>query len=177
MERALASIESVVASPEELESVYRRRAEWLARPIESSDDETAGQIVIFRLEGARYAVPLNSVVEVIARPLITPAPGAPPEVAGLIQVRGEVRVVWNLQRILGLPPSQQNDGNPAALLLRPSRGGAGVLVDEVEDIRRVPDNQRCPAPEDSRMSAWMTGDLVTVLNVDALFPGDTQLES
>jgi purine-binding chemotaxis protein CheW len=177
MERALASIESTAASPAELESVYRQRAEWLARPLDSGEDETAGQIVIFRLDNARYALPLNSVVEVIARPRITPTPGAPPEVAGLIQVRGEVRVVWNLQRILGLPSSHESGANPAALLLRLAGGEPGVLVDEVEDIRAVPDKQRCPEPQDSVMSAWMTADLVTVLSVDALFPGDIQLES
>ncbi len=170
LERALLAIESETRPPEELEAIYRQRAALLSAPLEAGAGEASEAIVVFRLGSGRYAVPLASVSEVTARPRVAPVPGSLEEMEGLIQVRGEIRVVWNLRRLLGLEPAPEGGEDRTALLLRTGKGEAGVLVDEVEDIRSVRATERLPAPEDSAAGAWMTSDLVLVLNAEGLLP-------
>jgi len=176
MLRALTVIESDIRPREEIEAAYRQRAEWLARPLELDAGDAPEDIVIFRLGESRYAVPLRSVAEVTARPLVAPAPGAPESIAGLIQVRGEIRVLWNLRKLLGLAPRGEPGENRTALLLRTGKGEAGVLVDEVEDIRTVNAPDRRPPPDDSSAGAWMTEDLIIVLDTDGLWPVESKTE-
>ena len=170
LERALTTLESDSRSEEEILAIYRQRAELLSRPVESDASDAGEGIVVFRLGETRYAAPLINVSEVDASPRVAPAPGAPPEILGLMQVRGEIRVVWNLHRLLGLATPREFGESRTVLLLRSGRGEQGVLVDEVEDIRIVDENRRKPAPEDSEHGAWMTDDLIVVLNIERLLP-------
>lgn len=185
LERARSAIEASGRSDEQIEKLYRRRAELLAQPAAgtSAAGDAVETIMVFRLGAERYAAPLAAVAEVIARPRIAAAPGAPAEIAGLIQVRGEIRVVWDLRQLLGLPspglpgdgpPGENNDGPGVVLLLRTAAGEAGALADEVEDIRVVQEDEKRPALEKAAHAAWMTADLVTVLDTESLLPGETE---
>lgn len=170
LERIRRAIESGARSDEQLDALYRARAALLSKPAGADAIAPGESIMIFRLGTARYGIPLADVAEVAARPRMAPAPGAPPEIAGLMQIRGEIRVVWNTARALHLPKADVGE-TASVLLLRTGAGEAGILVDEVEDIRHVQEDERRPAPEKSPHAAWMTGDLVIVLNAGALIPG------
>jgi purine-binding chemotaxis protein CheW len=167
LERARLAIEALDYSPAQIDNLYRKRAQALAAP-ETVTENAGERIVIFRLGAARYALPLHSVVEVIVKPRIAPAPGAPPEVVGLIQVRGEIRPVWLLQ------PGESKHQPANVLLLRVNGAEAGCQVDEVEDIRLVKNDDRQPVPEKSPHALWMTSDLVVVLDPAAIFPEQTE---
>ncbi len=176
LESARRAIESGARSDEQLDALYRARAALLAKPPGADTAARGESIMIFRLGTARYAAALADVVEVAARPRIAPAPGAPAEIAGLMQIRGEIRVVWNTARTLHL--AQTDIGETASvLLLRTPAGEVGILVDDVEDIRNVNEDERRPAPEKSPHAAWMTDDLVIVLNAGSLFPEGNVNES
>lgn len=78
-------------------------------PPTSSDDPAQHgarrvEALTFTLGEGRYAVPLDRVVEVLPRVWITPLAGAPPVVAGVINHRGEARVVVDLRARFSLPP-------------------------------------------------------------------------
>lgn len=80
---------------------------------------------------------LEHVVETM-RPLpLEPLATAPAFVAGLSIVRGEPVPVLDLRRLLGSAPSSE----PAKRLvtLRFGSRSAGVLVDAVQGVRRIPD--------------------------------------
>jgi purine-binding chemotaxis protein CheW len=173
LERARLAIESTGYSSGQVDILYRLRAQSLAMPEAGSTEAAEHKIVVFRLGTARYGLPLEGVAEVIAKPRIAPAPGSPPDVVGLIQVRGEIRPVWNTARLLELAPLN-SDETRNVLLLRNSAGEAGFLVSEVEDIRGIKDEDRMPPPEKAAHAAWMTNDLVVVLDPAAMFPGKTE---
>jgi chemotaxis signal transduction protein len=101
-------------------------------------------------------------------------PGAPPEVAGLIQVRGEVRPVLNAGRLLGVP-GDHSRGSNIILLLRRGPREIGVQVDEVDDIRAVSQDERKPPFRGAVHARWMTDDLVTVLDTDSLLKEHTEV--
>src|ERR1700676_2802779 len=56
------------------------------------------QLVVFRLDERRYALPLAVVERVVRAVDVTPLPKAPPMVLGVIDVHGRVLPVLNLRR-------------------------------------------------------------------------------
>jgi purine-binding chemotaxis protein CheW len=161
-------------SNERREQIYKARAEVLARPGSHREDAAGEKIMIVRIGAARYGIPLPEISEVIAGSRCAPVPGAPPEVAGLIQVRGEVRPVLNAGRLLGVPADDSGDSRIILLLRRGSRE-IGIQVDEVEDIRTVSEEQRKPPFHGASHARWMTEDLVTVLDTNSLLKEHTEV--
>jgi chemotaxis signal transduction protein len=154
-------------SPDTLERIYNERAKRLARADDSADNlQQAEMLMVFRLGEERYAFPISEVTEVLPESKLAPVPGAPPFVAGVIQVRGEIRPIYNLQRQLALAETP-TDAAGEVILLRGGRSPFGVRVDSVEEIRRVTKDDRRLAGESSYV-AWMTDDLVRVLNAGML---------
>ncbi|HEV3505279.1 MAG TPA: chemotaxis protein CheW, partial [Actinomycetes bacterium] len=62
-------------------------------------------MILLRVEEREYALPLGCVVEVVRMAALTPAPGAPGHVLGLLDLRGRVVPVMDLRARLGLPPA------------------------------------------------------------------------
>ncbi|HSJ23664.1 MAG TPA: chemotaxis protein CheW [Longimicrobiales bacterium] len=61
------------------------------------------KLLVFELAGARYAMELASVREVVRAVFITPLPGAPAVVEGVLSVRGELVPVYDLRARFRLP--------------------------------------------------------------------------
>ncbi len=166
--------ETALHSAERRDRIYRARAELLARPVLHREDSAEERIMIVRIGAAHYGISLPEISEVTIGSACAPVPGAPPEVAGLIQVRGEVRPVLNAGRILGAPNDDNGDSKVILLLRRGSRE-IGLQVDEVEDILTVKEEERRPPFPGAAHARWMTGDLVTVLDTDSLFKEHTEV--
>lgn len=77
--------------------------------LESGTNEL--EIVEFEVAGSRYGINVIKVKEIIVPVPITPIPHADPAVEGIIQLRGEILPVINMERVLGMGPSEnpQND--------------------------------------------------------------------
>lgn len=158
-----------------IDATYRRRAELAARPLRPEGElPGAGEIVVFRLGNERFGVPLSRVLGILPNPPCAPVPGAPPEIAGVIQVRGEIRPVCDLSRILGLP-AEEREGSRSVLLLSSAAREFGAFVDSVEDIAMLSSEDRGAPPEAlSRHASWITQDLIPVLNTDSLLEEEAQ---
>jgi purine-binding chemotaxis protein CheW len=92
------------------------------------------QYCTFRLDGHLFGVPVASVQEVLKQQDLTTVPQAPPEVSGLINLRGQIITTLELRTRLGLgarPP-----GAPAVnVVVRAADGGVvSLLVDEIGDV-------------------------------------------
>lgn len=62
------------------------------------------EVLRFQLAGATYALPVEHVREIVRAVAVTPLPGAPPVVVGLINLRGLLVPVMDLRARLRLPP-------------------------------------------------------------------------
>jgi purine-binding chemotaxis protein CheW len=154
-------------SPEDLRRLYDQRAERLARESGSATESAASHsLMVFRLGDERYAFPISDVAEVLSDAKLAPVPGAPLSVAGVIQVRGEIRPIYNLHRCLGLPDAGP-EPTGEIVLIRAASHPFGIRVDVVEEIRSVRADQPRPAGNSPQI-AWVTDDLVSVLNTDML---------
>jgi purine-binding chemotaxis protein CheW len=112
-------------------------------------DEERREYLSFELEGTTYAVPLSAVLEILrARPLVE-IPRAQAPLLGVLDLRGTVTPVYDLGLGLGLRPrihkvagpSEECDAVPKAariLVARTATGPAGMWVDRVRDVVRVP---------------------------------------
>jgi chemotaxis signal transduction protein len=63
-------------------------------------------------------------------------PGSPPQFLGVISLRGELRAVLDLGRLLGLAKSE--DKEPGfVLVLRHQGRQIGLKVDSIEELRKI----------------------------------------
>jgi purine-binding chemotaxis protein CheW len=104
-----------------------------------------GQWVTFLLDGALLALSVEEVVEVLMRQPLTPVPQAPPQMVGLLNLRGQLMPAIDLRRRLGMPP---RDGEaPHQLVVATPEGPISILVDEIGDVLELPKGDWRPPPE------------------------------
>lgn len=99
--------------------------------------ETIFHLVTFSLGREEYGVEINSVQEIIRAADITPVPGAPVHVNGVINLRGKIIPVVNLRRRFGLPEVEANE-EQRIIIVEIGEKRLGMLVDSVSQVIRIP---------------------------------------
>jgi purine-binding chemotaxis protein CheW len=97
---------------------------------------TDAQVVVLRVQGGDYAVPIHRVQEIVRVPEITRVPHAQPGVEGVINLRGRVLPVVDLASRLALGITERARSARVVVV----DGGAesiGLLVDGVSEVLRV----------------------------------------
>jgi purine-binding chemotaxis protein CheW len=127
-----------------------REAEQLAG--EASADTTAvaddeEQLVVFRVMQEEYAVPIESVQEIVRVPdELIRIPKTPDFIEGVVNLRGAVLPVLDQRRRFGLPAVERNDRQRIVVFaVRGMR--TGFIVDSVSQVMRVPAHLIGRAPE------------------------------
>jgi purine-binding chemotaxis protein CheW len=108
-----------------------------------------------------------------ARP-VTPVPLAPAVVAGLVNLRGQIVTAVDLRRRLELAVQEQ-ERDPAQVVVHGAEGAVSLLVDEVGDVLEVAEEDFEPPPptltgaaRELIVGAWKLPDrLLLALDVDA----------
>ena len=105
-------------------------------------EATLVRLLVFRVGNLICAAEVDAVREILPRLPTTRIPGAPPVVAGLVNVRGTLVTVVEGWRALGQPeppagPVEGAGGSTVLLEVGPSRRLAGFTVDEVMDMLAV----------------------------------------
>lgn len=93
-------------------------------------------VVAVRLAQRTYAVPLQSVIQIIPMVAITPLPQAHPAVEGVINFRGDAVLILNMRRYLHLPEAAPGLYTPI-MLLHIGQRMVGLIVDEVLDVTTI----------------------------------------
>jgi purine-binding chemotaxis protein CheW len=102
------------------------------------------RLATFTIDGTAFGVDVTRVREVV-RPLdVTPIPLAPPEVAGLINLRGEIVTALDLRVRLGI--DARAGASAMNLIMTTGRGPVSLLVDEAGEVREVDATTFEPAP-------------------------------
>lgn len=91
------------------------------------------QWITFRLHNETYGINVMQVQEVLKVPEITPVPGAPEYVHGIINLRGNVVTVVNTRMRFGLPPSEVS-ASSRILIIESGEQVIGLLVDSVAEV-------------------------------------------
>jgi len=104
------------------------------------------RIVVFSLEGQRYALPIDVVQEIQQIVALSEIPDDSGGVVGVINLRGAVVPVMDLRRLLGLPVREYDLQTPMVFVRSP-RGLVALIVDQVEDVVEVPEGGIQPPSE------------------------------
>ena len=101
--------------------------------------------VVFKVDGAEYALPAADVLQMESFTGATPVPGAPAHVAGLVQVRGRVIPVVDARVRFGLPPGERTLDTRVVVGQLGSRI-VGLLVDSAREVLKLDPAQVKPPP-------------------------------
>jgi purine-binding chemotaxis protein CheW len=121
----------------EAERVLRERAQALARPPVRPPAEEHIELVEFRLARERYAVESRFVQEVYPLRELTPLPGTPHFVLGLVNVRSRILPVFDLRKLFELPEQGLTDMH-RVVLIRGNNMELGLLADVAVGVRSLP---------------------------------------
>jgi len=103
------------------------------------------QLATFLLGDLRFGVDLLEIQEINRQRDLTLVPHTPPEVRGVINLRGEVVTVLDLRRVLGLGEVELGRAT-RNIILRSGEESVGVLVDRLGDVVRVEASELQPPP-------------------------------
>jgi purine-binding chemotaxis protein CheW len=143
---------------------------------EARPDAAPAEVVVVRLGGCRYALPMTSVAEVGRPPSLTRVPGVPTWVAGVANWRGRVLAVLDLRPLLSADSTSLDRrgrlvvltraGVTAGLLTEGVEGTAGIDSDDLE-----PSLAHLPAVTGALISGQVTDAQgpVGVLDLEAVF--------
>jgi purine-binding chemotaxis protein CheW len=140
---------SEVKESEHIDIILKERAEELAQPEEVINDASIIEVLKFQLIYQDYAVEMKFVRESILSRDITPVPGTPDYILGVISVRGEIIALIDLRVLLLIPEKGLTDFNQVIIL---TNGiiTFGILVDQITEISTIPKDKIFPP--DSRVS-------------------------
>lgn len=102
------------------------------------------ELLVFGLDGAAYAVPVERVREIVRMRELTRIPRAPGWLLGVVALRGEVVEVVDLRRRLGLGGSTPDRSNRIIVLHGDADRVTGLLVDSVSEVHRIADEEVLP---------------------------------
>ena len=94
------------------------------------------QYVTFTLGGGLYGVDVTRVQEALRAHTRTRVPLAPVDVAGLVNLRGQVVLTIDLRPRLGVPPLDA-DAEPMMVVVQVDGEPVSLLVDEIGDVVEV----------------------------------------
>lgn len=141
----------------------------------ATEDELV-ELVFFTLSDrffACYGVDAKEILPVLKINFI---PGAPSHLLGVVNVRGDIESVLDLNRVLGLPPQSRTSKN--RIIIAESAGlRSGILTGAVHDVIYVPKNTIHPplASLAEKIKGYVAGETryntseVTLLNISQIF--------
>jgi purine-binding chemotaxis protein CheW len=134
----LADIPDSPAQASAAAQILRARAQALARPPERAPKtKELFEVLEFRLAEERYAVETSYVREVYPLKDLTPLPGAPPFMLGIVNVRGRILAVFDLKKFFALPEHGLTDLH-RIILVRGADLEFGLLADVIVSVRNLP---------------------------------------
>jgi len=126
------------------EGLARRASQAL---IASAPVEDRRELLVAELAGSRYAIAVERVREIVRVASVTRVPRTPDWLVGVVALRGEVVQVVDLRRRLGLPSAAPTRASRIVVIHGDDDGVAGLLVDSVRGVTRVPEHDVIAAHE------------------------------
>jgi purine-binding chemotaxis protein CheW len=133
------------------------------------------QYLTFQLENEEYGLEILRVQEIKGYSKVTPLPNTPPEVKGVMNLRGAVVPILDLRTRFGLRAAEYTRFT-VIIVVTVGPKVVGLVVDAVSDVLNVGARELVPTPDlgagvDTSFMTGMAhaGDrLITLLNVDRL---------
>ncbi|KAF0185190.1 MAG: two-component system chemotaxis family response regulator CheV [Nitrospirae bacterium] len=135
---------------------------------------TALELIVFKMfnvtadgteETLHYGVNVAKVREIMPMPALTKVPDMPDYAEALTEVRGEVIPIIDLSRWMKIRPAQHHTVRPKVIVLSMMNTIVGMIVHDVERIRRISWDQVKQPP--SMLQTKYGGKITGVTKIDA----------
>jgi purine-binding chemotaxis protein CheW len=136
-------------------------------------DDGVTEYVTVMLDGQLFGLPIARVQDVFMPDRLTRVPLAPPEIAGVLNLRGRIVTAVGLRVRLGMAP--RSDGRPPMAVGIELKGESyGLLIDAVGEVLKLANGAReaNPVNLDARLAQVsagvhrLEGQLMVILDVD-----------
>jgi purine-binding chemotaxis protein CheW len=99
----------------------------------------AGEVLEFTLGNERYALDITPVREIVEMTPITVIPRAPEHITGVINLRGEIVNILNLNTFLKLPNQPISSSQKIIVFMADAAKGnnVGIIVDNVSSVTEI----------------------------------------
>ncbi|KYH30082.1 MULTISPECIES: chemotaxis protein CheW [Clostridium] len=97
------------------------------------------QVVIFKLEDEQFAVETSKIQGINDMMEITKVPKAPSHIKGLINLRGNVISLLDINLLLNIP-KKQDEGQSNIIILKMEEEQVGITVDQVDEVLEIEEN-------------------------------------
>jgi purine-binding chemotaxis protein CheW len=136
-------------------------------------------LVVFTIETTRLAIDAAAVERVLEAAELSPLPGAPPAVAGVINIHGALVPVLDLRpRLKAAPREPRLDAK--LLLINAPRGPVAIEVDEVLDVVTIDQESISSGTSLIAGTSFLKGiatvpdGLILIQDVERLFNGEEE---
>jgi purine-binding chemotaxis protein CheW len=145
--------------------------------------EKLTEYVTAMIGGQLFGLPILRVQDVFAPERLTRVPLAPPEIAGMLNLRGRIVTLVDMRYRLGLA-QREDSGSPMAIGVESRGESYGLLIDNVGEVLKLDDAKREPNPINldaglARVSAGihrLDGQLLILVDVDRILDiGETAI--
>jgi purine-binding chemotaxis protein CheW len=130
----------------------------------------AQDLLLVRIGEERFAVPLESVDELVESPRLRHVPGAPPALLGLFTLGASLLPLYSPATVLGASPLREQ----VALVMRGGRSRVALAVDDADDVISISLADVIDAPRTGHHDdvvlgvIWRDGELLTLLDARAV---------
>ena len=143
-------------------------------------EEQTVEYVTVQIADQLFGLPINRVQDVFIPEKITRVPLSPPQIAGVLNLRGRIVTVLDMRRRLGVPP-RKSDAQSMAVGIEYEGESYGLLIDAVGEVLRLPAAGLEPNPGNLdplwvKVAAGvqrLDGRLMVVLDVDRVLDMET----
>lgn len=117
----------------------------------STENRDEVQLVSFLLEKEEYAIGIMKVKEIIRVPQIVKVPNCEAYIEGVVSIRNNLLPIINLRTYFGMEHMDIDD-HTRILVVDMGSFTAGIMVDKISEVLRVPTNIIQPPPKFSSQS-------------------------
>jgi purine-binding chemotaxis protein CheW len=140
-----------------------------------NQNNRVGDYVTMTIGGQLFGLPITQVHDVFIPGQMTKVPLAPPEIAGILNLRGRIVTAIDMRCRLGLPKRKEGEES-MAVGIDCDGESYGLVIDAVGEVLRLADDSRQPIPAnlDSRLARVaadvhrLEDQLLVVLDVERL---------
>lgn len=135
--------------------------------------EAVHQLVVFHLGEESFGIDIFRVNEIIRLKEVTPVPGSPAHIKGLINLRGKTIPVMDLRMRFDIEPTEDTESS-RIIVVSVDNDGVGMIVDAVTEVLNLPaselqsppDSVTGPATDFIWRLANRDGRILTLLDLD-----------
>jgi purine-binding chemotaxis protein CheW len=131
------------------------------------------QVVVFKLNNEQFAVETAKVQSINDAMEITKVPKAPSYIKGLINLRGNVISLLDINLLMDIPKTKSDKGGSSIIILEMEDELVGITVDQVDEVLDLEENI-IEKVNDERKKAYIEGiinledRIITLIDIDKL---------